>query len=61
MLEKTADEWGRPTSLGMAMSPVIPWSPEVRIVKHAFEQDFTTDRELPVWFIWSTGGYWNQA
>ena len=41
LLEKTADEWGRPTSLGMAMNPVIPWSPAVRIVKHAFEQDFT--------------------
>jgi len=41
LLEKTADEWGRPTSLSMAMNPVIPWSPAVRIVKHAFEQDFT--------------------
>ena len=23
------------------MNPVIPWSPAVRVVKHAFEQDFT--------------------
>ena len=41
LLEKAADEWGRPTSLSTAMNPVIPWSPATRIVKHAFEQDFT--------------------
>jgi hypothetical protein len=41
LLEKTANQWGRPTSLTQAMNPVIPWSPAVRIVKHAFEQDFT--------------------
>jgi hypothetical protein len=41
LLETAADEWGRPTSLSMAMNPVIPWSPAVRIVKQAFEQDFT--------------------
>ena len=41
LLEKTANEWGRPTSLSLAMNPVVPWSPAVRIVKHAFEQDFT--------------------
>ena len=41
LLEKTANLWGRPTSLSQAMNPVVPWSPAVRIVKHAFEQDFT--------------------
>jgi hypothetical protein len=41
LLEKTATLWGRPTSLSPAMNPVVPWSPAVRIVKHAFEQDFT--------------------
>ena len=41
LLEKAADEWGRPTSLSLAMNPVVPWSPAVRIVKHAFEHDFT--------------------
>ena len=41
LLEKTANQWGRPTSLTQAMNPVVPWSPAVRIVKHAFEQDFT--------------------
>jgi hypothetical protein len=41
LLEQVAHDWGRPTSLSMAMKPVIPWSPAVRIVKHAFEQDFT--------------------
>jgi len=41
LLEKTANLWGRPTSLSLAMNPVVPWSPAVRIVKHAFEQDFT--------------------
>jgi hypothetical protein len=41
LLEETADEWGRPTSLRIAMTPVIPWSPAVRVVKHPFEQDFT--------------------
>ena len=32
---------GRPTSLTPTMNPVVPWSPSVRIVKHAFDQDFT--------------------
>src|SRR5580765_2313117 len=41
LLEKTANQWGRPTSLSVAMNPVLPWSPAVHIVKHAFEQDFT--------------------
>jgi hypothetical protein len=41
LLEKTANQWGRPTSLTQAMNPVIPWTPAVRIVKHAFDQDFT--------------------
>ena len=41
LLEKTADEWGRPTSLTQAMNPVIPWSPACACLKHAFEQDFT--------------------
>ena len=41
LLERAAKEWRRPTSLRSAMNPVIPWSPAVRIVKHAFEQDFT--------------------
>ena len=41
LLERAADEWGRPTSLSLAMNPVVPWSPAVRIVKHAFEHDFT--------------------
>ena len=41
LLERAADQWGRPTSLTQAMVPVIPWSPAVRVLKHAFEQDFT--------------------
>jgi hypothetical protein len=41
LLEKTAIQWGRPTSLTQAMNPVIPWSPAVHVLKHAFEQDFT--------------------
>ncbi len=41
LLEKTANEWGRHTSLTQAMNPIVPWSPAVRIVKHAFDQDFT--------------------
>jgi hypothetical protein len=41
LLEKTARQWGRPTSLTLAMNPVFPWSPAVRIVRHPFEQDFT--------------------
>jgi hypothetical protein len=41
LLEKTANQWGRPTSLTLAMNPILPWSPAVRLVKHAFEQDFT--------------------
>jgi hypothetical protein len=41
LLEKTANQWGRPTSLTLAMNPIVPWSPAVHIVKHAFEQDFT--------------------
>ena len=41
LLERAANQWGRPTSLTQAMYPVVPWSPAVRVVKHAFEQDFT--------------------
>ena len=41
LLEKTANQWGRPTSLTQAMNPVVPWSPAVRVVKHAFDEDFT--------------------
>ena len=41
LLERAADQWGRPTSLTQAMVPVIPWSPAVRVLKHAFDQDFT--------------------
>jgi hypothetical protein len=41
LLERAANQWGRPTSLTLAMNPVIPWSPAVDIVKQAFEQDFT--------------------
>jgi hypothetical protein len=41
LLERAANQWGRPTSLSLAMNPVVPWSPAVHIVKHAFEQDFT--------------------
>jgi hypothetical protein len=41
LLEKTANEWGRPRNLTEAMNPVIPWSPSVRVIKHAFDQDFT--------------------
>jgi hypothetical protein len=41
LLEKVADQWGRPTSLTQAMNPVVPWSPSVRILKHAFDRDFT--------------------
>jgi hypothetical protein len=41
LLEKTAKQWGRPTSLTQAMNPVLPWSPAVKVMKHAFDQDFT--------------------
>ena len=41
LLEKTANQWGRPTSLTQAMNPVVPWSSTVRVMKHAFDQDFT--------------------
>lgn len=41
LLEKTATQWGRPTSLTQAMNPVLPWSPAVRVIRHAFERDFT--------------------
>jgi len=41
LLERTANEWGRPTSLADAMNPVTPWSPEARVMKHAFDRDFT--------------------
>jgi hypothetical protein len=41
LLERAAKQWGRPTSLTQAMYPVIPWSPAVHVVKHAFEQDVT--------------------
>jgi hypothetical protein len=41
LLERAANQWGRPTSLSLAMNPVVPWSPAVHIVKHAFERDFT--------------------
>jgi hypothetical protein len=41
LLERAANQWGRPTSLTEAMNPVVPWRPAVRIVKHAFDQDFT--------------------
>ena len=41
LLEKTANQWGRPTSLTLAMNPILPWSPAVHVVKHAFERDFT--------------------
>src|SRR5262249_9630919 len=40
-LEKTANEWGRPRSLAEAMNPLLPWSSSVRVVKHAFDKDFT--------------------
>ena len=40
--------WRRPQTLGdarhsltEAMNPVSPWSPSMRVVKHAYEQDFT--------------------
>jgi hypothetical protein len=41
LLEKTANEWGRPRNLTEAMNPVVPWSPSVRVITHAFERDFT--------------------
>jgi len=41
LLERAANQWGRPTSLTQAMYPVIPWSPAVHVVKHAFDGDFT--------------------
>jgi hypothetical protein len=41
LLEKTAKQWGRPTSLTQAMNPVLPWSPAVKVMKHAFDHDFT--------------------
>jgi hypothetical protein len=40
LLEQTANTWGRPRTLTDAMNPVIPWSPSVRVVKHAFDGDF---------------------
>jgi hypothetical protein len=40
MLERAVNDWGRPTSLSEAMNPVVPWSPAVRIIAHAFERDF---------------------
>ena len=39
VLENAAEKWGRPHDLGEVMTPVLPWSPAVRIVKHAFEQN----------------------
>jgi hypothetical protein len=41
LLKKTGNEWGRPRNLTEAMNPVVPWSPTVRVLKHAFERDFT--------------------
>jgi hypothetical protein len=41
LLEKSANEWGRPRNLTEAMNPVIPWSPSVRVIKHEFDRDFT--------------------
>jgi hypothetical protein len=41
LLERAANQWGRPRNLTEAMNPVIPWSPAVRVTKHAFDQDFT--------------------
>jgi hypothetical protein len=41
LLETTADDWGRPRNLTEAMNPVLPWSPSVQVVKHAFDKDFT--------------------
>jgi hypothetical protein len=40
-MEKTANEWGHPRNLSEAMNPVFPWSPSVRVVRHAFDRDFT--------------------
>jgi hypothetical protein len=41
LMEKTANEWGHPRNLSEAMNPVFPWSPSVRVVRHAFDRDFT--------------------
>ena len=41
LLQRAANQWGRPTSLTAAMNPVVPWWPAVRLVKHSFDQDFT--------------------
>ena len=41
LLEKSANQWGRPRNLTEAMNPVLPWSPSVKVVTHAFERDFT--------------------
>jgi hypothetical protein len=41
LLERSARSWGRPRRLAEAMNPVFPWSPAVRVVKHAFDRDFT--------------------
>ncbi len=41
LLEKSSKSWGRPIDLTEAMNPVFPWAPSVRLMKHAFEKDFT--------------------
>jgi hypothetical protein len=41
LVRDTATAWGRPHTLADAMKPVTPWSPVLRVVSHAFEQDFT--------------------
>jgi hypothetical protein len=41
LLERAANQWGRPRNLTEAMNPVLPWSPAVRVTKHTFDQDFT--------------------
>src|SRR4029078_4265119 len=38
LLERAGKQRRLPTSLRSAMNPVLPWSPAVRVVKHAFEQ-----------------------
>ncbi len=40
LLRKTAEQWGQLRDLGEAMTPILPWNPAIRIVKHAFEPDF---------------------
>jgi hypothetical protein len=40
LLQRSAETWGRVHSLTEAMNAVLPWSPSVKVMPHAFERDF---------------------